>query len=176
MYATCRTLVQGSLDDSKSFGKITDLTFPRGFDKVYRPVHHLNVMEPPCSSTYHIPDKVVSDVYLLEQSSNTGFLNNRIPPLVVTENHSGIQCESNNSLKSFRNQTASHEVILAAMYSASAVLKATDFCFLLIQDIEADSKEKQHSRSALSDPPHCLPNQHSNISCSFTFPAVYLNP
>jgi hypothetical protein len=93
MYATCRTLVQGSLDDSKSFGKITDLIFPRGFDKVYRPVHHLNAMEPPCSSTYHIPDKV-SDVYLLEQSSNTGFLNNRIPPLVVTENHSGIQCVS----------------------------------------------------------------------------------
>ena len=47
-------------------------------------------MEPPRSSTYHIPDKGVSDVYLLEQSSNTGFLNNRIPPLVVTENHSGI--------------------------------------------------------------------------------------
>ena len=52
---------------------------------MYRPVHHLNAMEPPCSSTYHIPD----DVYLLEQSTNTGFLNNRIPPLVVTENHSG---------------------------------------------------------------------------------------
>ena len=47
-------------------------------------------MEPPRSSTYHIPDKVVSDVYLLEQSSNTGFLNNRIPPLVVIENHNGI--------------------------------------------------------------------------------------
>ena len=53
---------------------------------MYQPVHHLNAMEPPCSSTYHIPD----DVYLLEQSTNTGFLNNRIPPLVVTENHSGI--------------------------------------------------------------------------------------
>ena len=28
----------------------------------------LNAMEPPPSSTYHIPDKVVFDVYLLEQS------------------------------------------------------------------------------------------------------------
>ena len=63
--------------------------FPWGFDKVYWPVHHLNVMEPPCSSTYHILD----DVYLLEQSTNMRFLNNRIPPLVVTENHSGIQCK-----------------------------------------------------------------------------------
>ena len=81
MYATCRTLVQGFLDDSKSFGKITYYIFPWGFDKVYRPVHHLNAMEPPCSSTYHILD----DAYLLEQSTNTGFLNNRIPPLVVIE-------------------------------------------------------------------------------------------
>ena len=47
-------------------------------------------MEPPRSSTYHIPDQAVSDVYLLEQSSNVGFLNNRIPPLVFTKNHSGI--------------------------------------------------------------------------------------
>jgi len=52
-------------------------------------------MEPPCLSTYHIPD----DVYLPEQSTNMGFLNNRIPPLVVTENHNSM-C-SNNSLKSF---------------------------------------------------------------------------
>eukprot|EP00253_Pinus_taeda_P002087 PITA_02087 len=47
-------------------------------------------MEPPRSSTYHIPDKAVSDVYLLEQSLNTRFLNNRIPPLVVTENHTAL--------------------------------------------------------------------------------------
>ena len=49
-------------------------------------VHHLSAMEPPCSSTYHIPD----DLYLLEYLTNTAFLNNRIPPLVVTEYHSGI--------------------------------------------------------------------------------------
>ena len=91
-------------------------------------------MEPPCSSTYHIPD----DVYLLEQLTNTGFLNNRIPPLVVTENHSGM-C-SNNSLKSFPNQATSYKIILVDMYPVSA----TNFCFLLIHYIEAESKEKQH--------------------------------
>jgi len=30
------------------------------------------------------------------------------------------------------------------MYSASAVLKATNFYFLLIHDIEAKPREKQH--------------------------------
>jgi len=50
----------------------------------------LNAMEPTRSMTCHIPDKAASDVYLLEQSSNTRFLNNRIPPLVVIENHSDI--------------------------------------------------------------------------------------
>jgi len=30
MYATCRTLLQRSQDDSKSFGKITNLIFPQG--------------------------------------------------------------------------------------------------------------------------------------------------
>ena len=51
---------------------------------------------------------------------------------------------TNISLKSFNNQTASQKVILSVMYSALVVLRVTDFCFLLIQDIEADSKEKQH--------------------------------
>jgi len=96
-------------------------------------------MEPPCSLTYHIPDKAVSDVYLQEQSLNMGFLNNRIPPLVVTENHSGIHHVY--SLKSFHNQATSYEVILVVMYPVSAVLITTDFCFLLIHDIEAESKE-----------------------------------
>ena len=37
-----------------------------------------------------MPDNLVSNVYLLEQSSNTGFLNHQTPPVVVTEDHSGI--------------------------------------------------------------------------------------
>jgi len=66
------------------------------------------------------------------------------PPLVVTEDHSGIFMCTNISLKSFHNQATSYEIILVAMDSVSVVLIATDFCFLLIHDIEAEHKEKQH--------------------------------
>ena len=48
---------------------------------------------------------------------------------------------SNNSLKRFRNQAALHDIILVATYSISIVLIATNFCFLLIQDIESEPKE-----------------------------------
>jgi hypothetical protein len=104
------------------------------------PVHHLSAMEPPCSSTYHIPD----DVYLLE--------NCPIRDSSIIESHLWlsqritvvfIMC-TNSSLKSFSNQTASQKAILSAMYSALVVLRVTDVCFLLIQGIEADSKEKEH--------------------------------
>ena len=50
----------------------------------------------------------------------------------------------NNSLKSFLNQTASQEAKLATMYLASAVLKAVDFCFPLMHDIEPKPRKKQH--------------------------------
>jgi len=99
-------------------------------------------MENHFSSTYHILDKAVSDVYLLEQSLNMGFHNNRIPPLVVTKNHSGIHHVY--SLKSFHNQATSYEVILIVMYPVSVVHITTNFYFLLIHDIEAESKENQH--------------------------------
>ena len=81
----------------------------------------------------------------------------------------------NSSLKSFHNQTASQETMLAAMYSASAVLKATDFYFLLIQDIEADPKEKQHPEVLFQST--TLPAQLASIyPSSLTSLAVYLNP
>ena len=51
---------------------------------------------------------------------------------------------SNISPKSFLIHTASQLAMLATMYSASAVLRATDFYSLLIQDIVADPKLKQH--------------------------------
>ena len=82
---------------------------------------------------------------------------------------------SNSSLKSFRNQTTSHEVMLAAIYSASAVLKATDFCFLLIPDIEADPKVKQHPEVLLRSTT-LLAQSASVYPSSLTSPAVYLNP
>lgn len=93
---------------------------------------------------YHIPDRVVPDVYMLGAIITHGIPQQSSPPLVVTENHSGIHHLSNSSLRSFCDQVASHEVILVAMYLVSAVLIATDFCFLLIQDIEAEPKENQH--------------------------------
>ena len=99
-------------------------------------------MEPPFSSTYHILDKAVFDVYLLDQSLNTEFLNNRIPPLVVIENHNGIHHVY--SLKSFHNQATSYEVILIVMYVVLVVLITIDFFFLLIHDIKVESKENQH--------------------------------
>jgi len=55
---------------------------------------------------------------------------------------------TNNSLESFPNQAASYEIILIVMYLVSAVLITTNFCVLLIYDIEAESKENQ-LRSAL---------------------------
>ena len=65
--------------------------------------------------------------------------------------------------------------MLAVMYSASVVLKATDFYFLLIQDIEADPKEKQHPEVLLWST--TLPAQSASVYPStLTFPAVYLNP
>jgi len=63
----------------------------------------LNVMEPPRRSTYHILDKVVSDVYLLEKSSSMGFLSNRIPPWLSQRITVVFIMCTNNSLKSFHN-------------------------------------------------------------------------
>ena len=69
----------------------------------------------------------------LDRSWNTGFLDNRIP-LWLSQSITVVSSTCpNNSLKSFHNQTTSQQDILATMYSASAVLKATDFCFLLIR-------------------------------------------
>ena len=95
--------------------------------------------------------------------------------MVFTQDHGGIQCKSKSSLKSFRNQTASQVAMLAAMYSALAVLKATDFCFLLIQEIEVDPKEKQHPEVLFWST--TLPAQLASVyPSSLTSPAVYLNP
>ena len=63
---------------------------------------------------------------------------------------------SNSSLKSFPNQAASYEIILVDMYLVSTVLMATDFCFLLIHYIEAESKEDRIEKCSI-DPPNFLP-------------------
>ena len=93
---------------------------------------------------YHILDKVVPDVYMLGAIITHRIPQQSNPPLVVIEDHGGIHHVSNSSLKRFRYQATLHEAILVAMYSVSAVLIVTDFCFLLIQDIELKPKENQH--------------------------------
>ena len=81
----------------------------------------------------------------------------------------------NNSLNSFRNQTSSQQAILAAIYSTSTVLKATDFCFLLIQDIEAEPKVKKHLDVLLQST--TLPTQLVWVyPSSLKLPVVYLSP
>jgi len=81
----------------------------------------------------------------------------------------------NSSLKSFRNHTTSHEDMLAIIYPASVVLKATDFYFLLIQDTEADPKVKHHPEVLLRST--TLPAQSTSVyPSSLTSLAVYLNP
>ena len=62
--------------------------------------------------------------------------------------------------------------MLATIYPASAVLKATDFCFLLIQDIEVDPKVKQHLEVILQST--TLPAQLSSVY--LTSLTVNLNP
>ena len=78
---------------------------------------------------------------------------------------------SNNSLKRFRNQVTSQQAIHAAMYSASVVLKATDFRFLL----EADLRAKQYPDVPLRST--TLPAQSTSVyPRSVTLSAVYLSP
>ena len=145
MHAICRTLIRRSLDNSKSFGKVTDLTFPWGFGKVSATctlvsmqwsllAHRLSISQ----IRYYLMSIYWSNHRIwIPQQSNPPRLSQRITVVF-------IMC-TNNSLKSFCNHATSHEIILVAMYSVSAVLIATDFYFLLIHDIEAESKENQHS-------------------------------
>ena len=78
----------------------------------------------------------------LERLWNTGFSKRRIPLWLSQKITVVFSTCSNSSLNSFLNQTASQQAILVVMYSVSTVLRATNFCFLIIQEIEADPNEK----------------------------------
>ena len=69
----------------------------------------------------------------------------------------------------------SQQAILVAMYLASAVLKATDFYFLLIHDIEAEPSVKQHPDVLLRST-ILLAQSALVYPWSVTVPAVYLSP
>ena len=107
--------------------------------------------------------------------SNMGFSDKRIP-LWLSQRIMVVSSTClNSSLKSFRTQVASQQAIHVAMYSALAVLKATDFYFLLIQDIEADPSVKQHPDVILRST--TLPAQSTSIyPWSLKLPVVYLKP
>ena len=107
MYATCRTLLQRSLDDSKSSRKITNLIFPRG------------------SVLYIITVRwsLLDHQLTISQMMSIGWSNRRIQDSSIIESHLWlsqritvvfIMC-TNSSLKSFSNQTASQKAILAAI-------------------------------------------------------------
>ena len=144
MYATWRTLLQGSHNDSKSFGKITNLIFPRALTK--------------CSDLYIISVRWSLLAHRLTISQIRQYLmsicwsNHRVRDSSIIESHLWLLqrvtvvfiMSTNSSLKSFPNQATSYEIILVDMYPVSAVLTTTDFCFLLIHNIEAESEENQH--------------------------------
>ena len=138
---------------------------------MYRPVHHLNAIEPPFSSTYHIPD----DVYLLEQSTNTGFLNNLIPPLVVTKNHSGIQCKSKQLTEELSQPDCLTRGYASNNISCFGGAQSHRLLLPAHPDIEADPKVKQYPEVLLRS--STLPAQSTSVyPSSLTSPAVYLNP
>ena len=101
-------------------------------------------MEPPCSSTYHIPD----DVYLQE---NCPIRDSSIieSPLVVTEDHSGIHrvykqlTEELPQLGSFiRDHTRSYVFGLSSAYSNRLFLPSHP-------GYRTEPKENQHSEVLL---------------------------
>ena len=118
-------------------------------------------MEPYDALLYHVLDKVVPHINMLDRSWDTGFSERRIPLWLSQRIMVVSSTCPNSSLKSFLNQTASQQAILAAMYLASAMLKATDFCFLLIQEIEAEPRVKQHPNVLLQST--TLPAQSASV-------------
>ena len=136
------TLIGGPIHDPSFSWKVKNLTFPRGFVRIFATCSSVpmwwSLLVPRCTISRM---KCYMISICLKQSWNTGFSESQIPLWLITVVSSTCP---NNSLKSFLNQTTSQQGILAAMYSASALLKATNFYFLLIQDSEAEPSEKQH--------------------------------
>ena len=65
-----------------------------------------------------------------------------------------IMC-TNSSLKSFHNQATSYEIILIAMYTVSTFASCLSM-------ISKQNPKRTSTEKCSSDPPHCLPSQHSN--------------
>lgn len=156
--------------------KVKNLTFPKGFVRMFATCSSVlmcwSLISPHCTISLI---KWYLMLMYLEQSWNTRF-SGRIIPLWLSQKITMVSSTcSNNSLKSFLNQTTSQQAILVAMYLALVVLKATDFHFLLIQHIEAGPKEKQHPDVLLGST--TLPTRStSEYPCGLKFLVVYLSP
>ena len=70
----------------------------------------------------------------------------------------------------------SHEVVLAAIYLASAELSATDFCFLLHQEVIPDPRLKQYPLVLFRSTG--LPVQSASVNPLnlMSLPRVYFSP
>lgn len=143
--ASYMTLIGGSLNNSKLFTESQNFYFPKGFcQNVGDLFIFTDMMDPYSSPLHHISNIMVYDINMVGAIMEYGILSQTNPTWFSQRITVLSNVNPNNSLKSFRNQTASQEAMLGAIYSALPVLKDTDFCLLLIQDIEVDPKEKQH--------------------------------
>ena len=100
-----------------------------------------NILELHCSYLHHIPDIVILDLDMLQLVMEHYILR---ATLVVTMYTSSIHLRSNKSGSSFLSHTASQLDEQVVTYSASAVLSATQDCFMLNQEITPDPILKQH--------------------------------
>ncbi len=119
-------------------------------------------MEPSCSSIYHIPDKVVHDVYMLGAIIEYEIPQQSNPPLVVTEDHGGIQHVSKQLTKELpqpgiftRDHTRSYVFRLSGAQSNCLLLPAHP-------GYRSRTQREPALRSCCCDPPHCLTSEHSN--------------
>ena len=78
----------------------------------------------------------------------------------------GSRIWPNYPAKSVRSQTTSLAAELATIYSASAVLRATEFCFLLHQEITAEPRLKQHLEVLFLSAVHLAQSESVN-PCDF---------
>ena len=103
-----------------------------------------NIQELHYSSLHHIPDMVILDLDMFRLVMEHRVLRQLHTTLVVAMYASSINKRSNKSYSSFLSHTISQPAKQAMTYSASAILSATQDCFMLNQEITPDPILKQH--------------------------------
>ena len=142
-------LIEHSL--STRFGSNPNLSL--NFRKLYLQ-SPLVKMSATCSSVYMYSNRMVplwtqsiKKWYLMSmcllQSWNTRFSDSLMPLWLSQWTTVASSSHSNNPGSYLLSHTPSQAAMLTAMYSASAELNATDFCFLLNQETTLDAMLKQ---------------------------------